>query len=62
MTGRQDTPYEASFNPNLPWGYWLVAKGETDGGYSSRSMVQRQSSTILPPKPFWLPNGILSTM
>ena len=30
--GEQDeAPYEQRFNPNLPWGYWLVATGETDG-------------------------------
>ena len=26
----EEAPYETRFNPNLPWGYWLVATGETD--------------------------------
>lgn len=26
-----EVPYEETFNPNLPWGYWLVAQGELDG-------------------------------
>ncbi len=26
-----EIPYTDRFNPNLPWGYWLVAQGELDG-------------------------------
>ena len=26
-----EIPYSDRFNPNLPWGYWLVAQGELDG-------------------------------
>ena len=28
----QDIPYEECRNPNLPWGYWLSAVGETGSG------------------------------
>lgn len=26
-----EVPYETRFNPNLPWGHWMLAPGEIDG-------------------------------
>ena len=52
MTGREDASYEASFNPNLPWGYWLVAKGETDSGYPLVDLEGRTWRSVR--EAFWI--------
>lgn len=42
----QEPPYEARFNPNLPWGYWLVAVGETDGWPPLMDLAGRKWNSV----------------